>query len=103
MAARKLATACLLRSAGLLSDEDSNDAERISTALHAALAASPARLIAASLYDVLGETRQPNLPGTVDEYPNWRVPLGGPDGEPVLVEDLPNNLRLRRLIGALTI
>jgi 4-alpha-glucanotransferase len=24
---------------------------------------------------VLQETRQPNLPGTVDEYPNWRLPL----------------------------
>ena len=28
---------------------------------------------------------------------------GGPHGEPVLVEDLPNNHRLRRLIGALNI
>jgi len=24
---------------------------------------------------VIGETRQPNLPGTIDEYPNWRLPL----------------------------
>jgi 4-alpha-glucanotransferase len=32
-------------------------------------------LVVASLYDVLGEVRQPNLPGTTDEYPNWRMPL----------------------------
>ena len=48
-----------------------------------------------------GERRTQNQPGTTDEYPNWRVPLGGPDGMPVLVEDLPNNHRLRRLIGSL--
>jgi 4-alpha-glucanotransferase len=47
----------------------------IVTAMHAALAASPARLIAASLYDALGELRQPNMPGTTDQYPNWRIPL----------------------------
>ena len=37
----------------------------------------PARRASCSrrLYDVLGEIRQPNLPGTVDEYPNWRIPL----------------------------
>jgi 4-alpha-glucanotransferase len=23
----------------------------------------------------VGQVRQPNLPGTVDEYPNWRVRL----------------------------
>jgi 4-alpha-glucanotransferase len=27
------------------------------------------------MYDVLGDVRQPNLPGTSDEYPNWRMPL----------------------------
>ena len=40
-----------------------------------ALARTPCRLIVASLYDVLGELRQPNLPGTMDQYPNWRMPL----------------------------
>jgi len=29
------------------------------------------------------------MPGTVDEYPNWRIPLGDADGKPVLLEDLP--------------
>jgi 4-alpha-glucanotransferase len=25
---------------------------------------------------VLMELDQPNLPGTTDQYPNWRIPLG---------------------------
>ena len=29
------------------------------------------------------------MPGTVDEYPNWRIPLTGSDAQPVLLEDLP--------------
>jgi 4-alpha-glucanotransferase len=28
--------------------------------------------------DVLGLTEQPNLPGTIDEHPNWRRRLGAP-------------------------
>jgi 4-alpha-glucanotransferase len=28
-----------------------------------------------SPYDIVAEPRQPNLPGTIDEYPNWRLPL----------------------------
>ena len=78
----------MLTAAGLLSDEDDSD-DAIVVALHAALAASPARLVAASLYDVLGETRQPNLPGTTDQYPNWRLPL------PVTREDLPTHEGVR--------
>ncbi|SNS67870.1 4-alpha-glucanotransferase [Asanoa hainanensis] len=70
--ADRQALIAMLRDAGLLSEEDDDS---IVTAMHAALAASPARLITASLYDVLGETRQPNLPGTTDQYPNWRLPL----------------------------
>ncbi|TDD60979.1 4-alpha-glucanotransferase [Kribbella antibiotica] len=79
------------------------DVERIVEALHQYVAHTPSKLVGVALADAVGERRTQNQPGTTDEYPNWRVPLGGPDGEPVLVEDLPNNLRLRRLIGALTI
>jgi len=42
---------------------------------------------------VIGETRQPNLPGTVDEYPNWRLPL------PLTVEQLMADARVRRVVG----
>ncbi|MEU8608813.1 4-alpha-glucanotransferase [Actinoplanes sp. NPDC048791] len=50
-------------------------ATEIIVAMHEFLARTPCRFITASLYDVLGELRQPNLPGTTDEYPNWRIPL----------------------------
>ncbi|HEX9336754.1 MAG TPA: 4-alpha-glucanotransferase, partial [Pseudonocardiaceae bacterium] len=46
-------------------------------ALHALLASAASRLVLTSPSDVLGELRQPNLPGTVDEYPNWRIRLPG--------------------------
>ena len=35
-----------------------------------------------------------NMPGTTTEYPNWRLPLCGPDGQPVLLEDLPSSARV---------
>ncbi|GAA2344011.1 4-alpha-glucanotransferase [Dactylosporangium salmoneum] len=44
-------------------------------AMHRLLARSPCRILLASPYDVLGEVRQPNLPGTSEQYPNWRIPL----------------------------
>ena len=71
----------MLRANGFLLDTSERPGQRspsdddIVMAMHAALAASPARLIAASFYDVLGELRQPNMPGTTDQYPNWRMPL----------------------------
>jgi 4-alpha-glucanotransferase len=33
---------------------------------------TPARLAVAAVEDVLALTEQPNLPGTIDEHPNWR-------------------------------
>ncbi|MFG1626372.1 4-alpha-glucanotransferase [Kribbella sp. NPDC049227] len=91
-----------LRERHLLSNSD-GDVERIVEALHQYVAHTPAKLVGVALTDAVGERRTQNQPGTTDEYPNWRVPLGGPDGQPVLIEDLPNNQRLRRLIGALNI
>jgi 4-alpha-glucanotransferase len=36
------------------------------------LSRTKSRLLAISLEDLLGLTDQPNIPGTVDEHPNWR-------------------------------
>ena len=36
------------------------------------LAQTRSRLLAISLEDLLGVTDQPNIPGTIDEHPNWR-------------------------------
>jgi 4-alpha-glucanotransferase len=71
--------------------------------LHRYVTHTPAKLVGVALTDAVGERRTQNQPGTTDQYPNWRIPLGGPDGVPVLIEDLPDNTRLRRLIGTLSI
>jgi 4-alpha-glucanotransferase len=47
------------------------------------LAETPSRLLMVSLEDALSEIDQVNVPGTVNEHPNWRRRL------PVLLEDLP--------------
>ena len=42
-----------------------------------------------------------NQPGTTEAlYPNWQVPLGGPDGKPVYLDDLPANKRFTSLLAA---
>jgi 4-alpha-glucanotransferase len=65
----------LLRSQGLLDAATEPDESQIVVAMHRFLASTPSQLKLVSPYDVIGERRQPNLPGTVDEYPNWRLPL----------------------------
>lgn len=57
-------------------------------ALHRWMALTPSRMLAVALADVVGDLRAVNQPGTNDEYPNWRVPLAGPDGRPVSLEDV---------------
>ncbi|MBC7631577.1 4-alpha-glucanotransferase [Aeromicrobium sp.] len=44
-------------------------------ALHAVIAPAASRLVLSSPADAVGQVRQPNLPGTVNEYPNWRIRL----------------------------
>ncbi|MEV0730858.1 4-alpha-glucanotransferase [Polymorphospora sp. NPDC050346] len=57
-------------------------------ALHRFLAHTPARLLGVWLPDLVGDRRPQNLPGTVDEFPNWRLPVADPDGRPVSLERL---------------
>jgi 4-alpha-glucanotransferase len=47
----------------------------ICVAAHAMLARTASRLVAVQLEDLAGGKDQANLPGTVDEYPNWRRKL----------------------------
>ena len=69
--------------------------EEFTVALYGYLTRTPAVLIGVSLADAAGERRPQNMPGTVDEYPNWRIPLAGADGRPVLLEDLPAHAGVR--------
>ncbi|GIF07907.1 4-alpha-glucanotransferase [Actinoplanes siamensis] len=73
--ADKAALLELLRQEGLLPADSAEQPAEVVLAMHEFLARTPCRLVTASLYDVLLERRQPNLPGTFDEYPNWRIPL----------------------------
>ena len=66
-------------------------------ALHRFLSWTPARLLGVAVPDLTGDHRAMNQPGTDEEYPNWRLPLAGPDGKPVLLEDLMNSRWARRL------
>ncbi len=59
-------------------------------------------LIGVSLADAVGERRPQNMPGTVDEYPNWRVPLTDGEGKPVLLEDLPGHAGIRAVTDAVS-
>jgi 4-alpha-glucanotransferase len=71
-----------LRRVGLLPPEGGGDPAEadVIIALYRYLGRTPSRLLALSLADAVGERRTQNQPGTTDEYPNWRVPLAGPDG-----------------------
>jgi 4-alpha-glucanotransferase len=87
-------------SQGLLPTGRRPTADEFTVALYGYLAKTPARLIGVNLAEAAGETRSQNMPGTCDEYPNWRLPLCGPDGEPVLLEDLATSDRVRAVARA---
>jgi len=73
--------------AGELTAPDA-DPEQVVLALHRYLGRAPSRLLCLALTDAVGDRRAQNQPGTKDEYPNWRVALSGPDGRPLLMEDV---------------
>ncbi|HEX7428520.1 MAG TPA: 4-alpha-glucanotransferase, partial [Mycobacterium sp.] len=88
-----------LRRVGLLVDKPGVDETVL--ALYRYLGRTPSRLLGLSLADAVGEMRTQNQPGTTDEYPNWRVPLGGPDGRRLLVEDVFSDPRANALAEAI--
>jgi 4-alpha-glucanotransferase len=70
-------------------------------ALHRFLLLTPARLIGVSVADLVRDRRTINQPGTIDEYPNWRIPLADAHGRPVLLEDLMQSSDARALAAAI--
>lgn len=90
----------LLIAGGFLGRRGATVRDRV-LAMYRFLAATQSRLIAVALWDAVGDPRQPNVPGTVDAYPNWRLPLavptpGGP--RPVTVEELVDLAPVRQII-----
>jgi 4-alpha-glucanotransferase len=63
-------------------------------AVAAVLAQTPSRLVTVGLDDILGVVEQINIPGTVDQHPNWRRKL------PANVEDFASHEGLKRVAQA---
>lgn len=72
---------------GLLADPAA-PVEQVVAAMHRWLAATPSLLHGHALTDLVGDVRAINQPGTDEEYPNWRLPLAGPDERPLLLEEV---------------
>ncbi|BBY52973.1 4-alpha-glucanotransferase [Mycobacterium koreense] len=82
-----------LHRAGLLAEvpdlaDPAVDVDALVSVFYRYLGRCPSRMLAVALPDAVGDRRTQNQPGTIDEYPNWRVPLAGPDGAPRLLEDV---------------
>jgi 4-alpha-glucanotransferase len=92
-------TDALVRESLLPAGQRSETAE-FTVALYGYLALAPALLRGVSLADAVGDRRTQNIPGTSDEYPNWRIPLCDADGHAVLIEDLPGIKLIRAIAGA---
>ncbi len=87
---------------GLLAAGARPGSAEMTAALYRFLARTPARLIGVSLADAIGDRQPQNLPGTTDEYPNWRLPLTDGAGRAVLLDDLPSDPGLRLITSAVT-
>jgi 4-alpha-glucanotransferase len=60
-------------------------------AVAACLGSSPSRLVAIALDDIVGAIEQLNIPGTMDEHPNWQRKL------PVALEELAGHAGFARV------
>lgn len=68
----------LEEAAGVRTDGEGADGERIDTVVlgvHRSLGESPPALVTATLDDALQVEERPNMPGTVDAWPNWQLAL----------------------------
>ncbi|MCB1164636.1 MAG: 4-alpha-glucanotransferase, partial [Leptospiraceae bacterium] len=54
-------------------DLEPEDLVALAASIHRGLARAGSRLVLTSLNDLTGDFHQPNMPGTIDEYPNWRI------------------------------
>lgn len=87
----------LLSGLGLLPEGTGDEEGRI-RAVYRFLLRTPARMVGVWLPDAVGDRRPQNLPGTWDQYPNWRLPVADADGRPVSLEELAASPRLHALL-----
>ncbi len=98
----KAAILAAVRSEGLLPPGMADDVAQVpamtwelTRAIHLYLARTPAWLVLANVEDVVGVRSQTNVPGTVDEHPNWRRKL------PLTIEKLICDDRFEQLAAEL--
>jgi 4-alpha-glucanotransferase len=73
------------------------EASRVVDAAVAFIAKTPSRLALLPLEDAIAAERQPNMPGTIDQYPNWRHRYGGDAA--ALLDDPDVRRRIETLVG----
>ncbi|HRA04441.1 MAG TPA: 4-alpha-glucanotransferase, partial [Arachnia sp.] len=73
---------------GLLDSGQMDDQVEVLLALHKFLLRTPSKVLLAGLTDAVGERQTQNQPGTVDEYPNWRMPLADMRGKRISLEEI---------------
>jgi len=82
----------LQRMTGMDGDVTAEDTiNHIGPAVHGALAGGATILRAVQLDDITDQAVQPNMPGTIDEYPNWRVK------NTIRVDALENSIALQQV------
>jgi len=93
-----------LKSEGLLPPGVPDDPAQVPTmttelteAIHHYLARSPAWMVLANIEDIIDTRAQTNLPGTLDQHPNWCRKLGS------TVEELTQDSRFDRLAAQLRV
>ncbi|KNE84011.1 MULTISPECIES: 4-alpha-glucanotransferase [Streptomyces] len=87
----------VLSELGLLAGGRGDEEEAV-RAVYRFLCRTPARMVGVWLPDCAGDRRPQNLPGTWDEYPNWRLPVADAAGRPVTLEGLAASPRLHALM-----
>jgi len=70
--------------------------EDLCVAIHAFLGRAASRLVAVQLEDMVGMQEQANVPGTVNEHPNWRRKL------PIDLNEIPNTALFRGIASVLS-
>ncbi|MGW0751086.1 4-alpha-glucanotransferase [Streptomyces sp. NPDC002587] len=79
---------------------DAKGEEAAVRAVYAFLLRTPARMVGVWLPDAVGDRRPQNLPGTWDQYPNWRLPVADAAGRPLTLEELTASPRANALLSA---
>jgi 4-alpha-glucanotransferase len=77
------------------SSDDAAPVDHVVVESYRTLAESPCMVVTAALDDLLGAEHRPNVPGTIDEHPNWRIPLPAP------IDDLAGSPLAGRIVDAL--